>query len=284
MAGRNIIWCQTSDANMLGKVQGKKYTHVIIAALHLHCESGKYTLYLNNTPVEQIGAPFWNVVAQLRKAGVTVTALLGGAGGGNWSCIANDPNQAISVLSKLADSPYYLQGFDLDWEYSRFDPKAPPYDPQLVAYLTTRLAKTGSGLVITHAPIPSLLTTYNAAFWNAVGNTLAWINVQWYGDSQLVQDYTNFIDGTTSGASVDPSRVVVGATVIPQPGVGYIDLCQLMRSVTELQKKPAIGQKFGGVAGWDFTQTIGSTDPKATNWDTCIDAALHGQTRCAACP
>src|SRR6476660_9558284 len=178
----------------------------------MHCEGGNYTLYLNNTPVEQVGAPFWNVVAQLRKAGVTVTALLGGAGGGNWSCISKDPGKAISVLGKLAGSPYYLQGFDLDWEYSKYDPHAPSYDPKLVAYLTAKLATAGSGMVITHAPIPSLLSTYDAAFWKAVGNTLAWINVQWYGDTDLVKDYSDFVSGKTSGTPVDPSRVVAGAT------------------------------------------------------------------------
>lgn len=83
---------------------------------------------------------------------------------------------------------------------------------------------------------------------------------------------------------MDPSRVVAGATVVAQQGVEYTDLCQLMTMVTTLQKRPGIGQKFGGVAGWEFTQTLGSTNPKVSNWDTCIAAALQGQTKCVACP
>jgi len=280
MAGRNIIWCETSDVNVLEQMKSRKYTHLIISALHMHCEGGKYTLYLNDTPVEQVDPKFWDTIALLRNQ-IKVTALVGGAGGGNWSCISKDPDQAISLLSKLIKAPYYLQGFDLDWEDSIWDPTAPPYNPQLMAYLTVQLAKGGA--LMTHAPIPSLLNTYNAQFWQAVGNTLAWINVQWYGDLQLVQDYYDFVTGKTSGAAVAPSRVVAGATVVTQPGVGYIDLCQLMSMVTTLQKQSGIGQKFGGVAGWEFTQTIGSQDPKVSNWDTCIAAALNGQTQCAAC-
>jgi hypothetical protein len=276
MAGRNIIWCQTSDANTFAQVQGKKYTHVILSALHMHCENGRYSMYLNDTPVEQVGAAFWAVVGKLRGTGVTVTALLAGAGNGTWDCIRKNPPQAMSVLKALTDAPYNLQGFDLDWETGT-------YDPQLVANVTNNLATARPGMVITHAPTPDLLSTYTTAFWNAVGPNLAWINVQWYGDPDLVTDYYDFVTGQTSGAAVDPTRVVAGATVVAQSGVGYTDLCQLMTMVTTLQKRPGIGQKFGGVAGWEFTQTIGSQPPKVANWDTCIAAALAGQTRCAAC-
>lgn len=287
MPGRNIIWCQTSDPTTLAQVLGKRYTHVIIAALHLHCESGNYVLYLNDTPVQKIDAAFWKVVGRLRKEGKTVTALLGGYGGGFWSCIGKNPDKAISVLSELAGSAYGLQGFDLDWEDSPYDPDPPrQYNPKLMAYMTVKLAAVGSGMVITHAPTVDLLDTYDKNFWNAVGNSLAWINVQWYGDSSLIKDYEDFVSGKTSGAEVDPSRVVVGATVMPQSGVGYIDLCQLMTMVTTIQKKlvPS-GKQFGGVAGWEFTQTITNRPPpKTANWDTCIAAALQGQTKCVACP
>jgi hypothetical protein len=281
MAGRNIIWCQTSDASVLARVRGKKYTHVIIAALHLHCEGGKWVMYLNNTRVDQVGKPFWDAVEQLQKDGVTVTALLGGAGGGNWSCITQDPSQAISALKPLVNT-YPLQGFDLDWEYSDFDPNAPGFDAKFLATFTAQLAKVRSGLVITHAPIPSQLPSYTSDIWNFLRTSLAWINVQWYGNN-LLQVYTDFVSGRTSGAPVDPSRVVAGSTVVRQSGVGYTDLCQLMSMVTTLLKQSGIGQKFGGVAGWEFTQTIGSQDPKVSNWDTCIAAALNGQTQCAAC-
>src|SRR5262245_47855630 len=244
MAGRNIIWCQTSDASAFAKVLGKKYTHVIISALHMHCENGKYSMYLNDTPVEQVGAGFWAVVDRLRAAGVTVTGLLAGAGNGTWDCIKSNPPQAMAVIKALTASPYHLQGFDLDWETGTYDPNA-------MASITNLIAATQPGLVITHAPTPNLLDTYNAAFWKTVGNNLAWLNVQWYGDDELIQDYYDFVAGKTSGAPVDPTRVVIGATVVQQEGVGYTDLCQLMGMVTTIQKRSGIGPKFGGVAGWE---------------------------------
>jgi glycosyl hydrolase family 18 (putative chitinase) len=281
MPSRNIIWCQTSDASVLAKVRGKKYTHVIIAALHLHCEGGKYVMYLNDTRVDQIGKPFWDTVELLQKDGVTVTALLGGAGGGNWSCITQDPSQAISAMKPLVNT-YPFQGFDLDWEYSEYDPNAPSYDAKFMATYTSQLAKMRQGLVITHAPTTDLLPTYTADIWKFLATSLSWINVQWYGNN-LLQVYTDFVSGRTSGAPVDPTRVVAGAAVVRQVGVGYTDLCQLMSMVTTLQQRSGIGQKFGGVAGWEFTQTLNSTDPKVSNWDTCIAAALQGQTKCVAC-
>src|SRR5262249_25999991 len=224
--------------------------------------------------------PFWDTVRLLQKDGVTVTALLGGAGGGNWSCITKDPTQTISAMKSLLNT-YPLQGFDLNWEYSKFDPNA-PFDPRFLATFTSQLAKVRDGLVITHAPIPSQLPSYTNEIWKIVGTSLAWINVQWYGDD-LSTEYPDFVSGKTSGAAVDPNRVVAGSTVVQQSGVGYTDLCHLMTYVTDLQKDPKIGQKFGGIAGWEFTQTLNSSDPKVTNWDTCIAAALNGQTKCVAC-
>jgi hypothetical protein len=277
MANRNIIWCQTSDASVFAKVQGKKYTHVIISALHMHCDGGNYVMYLNDTPVGQVGSAFWNVVTALRTARVTVTGLLAGAGNGTWDCIQKNPPKAMAALKALTDAPYHLQGFDLDFE------TPPIYDSKLLASYTNLIAGIRPGLVITHAPIPSMLSAYDASFWKSAGANLAWLNVQWYGDTTLVQDYENFVSGKTSGTPVDPSKVVAGATVVTQSGVGYTDLCQLMTMVNTIQKKPQIGQKFGGVAGWEFTQTIGSPNPKVSNWDICIAAALQGQTKCVAC-
>jgi hypothetical protein len=277
MANRNIIWCQTSDASTFAKVQGKKYTHVIISALHMHCDGGNYVMYLNDTPVGQINPAFWRVVTTLRSAGITVTGLLAGAGNGTWDCIQKNPPKAMAALKVLTDAPYYLQGFDLDFE------TPPIFDPKLLASYTNLVAGIRPGLVITHAPIPSMLSAYDASFWQSAGANLAWLNVQWYGDTTLVQDYESFVSGQTSGTPVDPTKVVAGATVVTQPGVGYTDLCQLMTMVNTIQKKPGIGQKFGGVAGWEFTQTIGSPNPKVSNWDTCIAAVLQGQTKCVPC-
>lgn len=277
MANRNIIWCQTSDASVFAKVQGKKYTHVIISALHMHCDGGNYVMYLNDTPAGQINPAFWRVVTTLRAAGVTVTGLLAGAGNGTWDCIQKNPPKAMAALKGLTDAPYHLQGFDLDFE------TPPIYDSKLLASYTSLVAGIRPGLVITHAPIPSMLSAYDKSFWQSAGANLAWLNVQWYGDGTLVQDYENFVAGKTSKTPVDPAKVVAGATVVEQEGVGYTDLCQLMTMVNTIQKKPGIGQKFGGVAGWEFTQTIGSTNPKVSNWDTCIAAALQGQTKCLAC-
>ncbi len=277
MASRNIIWCQTSEASVFAKVQGKRYTHVIISALHMHCDGGNYVMYLNDTPIGQINPAFWRVVTTLRAAGVTVTGLLAGAGNGTWDCIQKHPPRAMAALKVLTDAPYHLQGFDLDFE------TPPIYDPKLLASYTNLVAGIRPGLVITHAPIPGMLSAYDASFWQSAGANLAWLNVQWYGESQLVQAYDNFVTGKTSGTPVDTTKVVAGATVVEQQGVGYTDLCQLMTMVNTIQKKPGIGQKFGGVAGWEFTQTIGSPNPKVSNWDTCIAAALQGQTKCAAC-
>jgi hypothetical protein len=276
MASRNIIWCQTSDASAFAKVQGKKYTHVIISALHMHCDGGTYWIDLNNTHVGQIDPAFWRVVSGLRAAGVTVTGLLAGAGNGTWDCIQKNPPRAMAALKALTDAPYNLQGFDLDFETPAI------YDPKLLASYTNLVAGIRPGLVITHAPLPEMLKAYDASFWQSAGANLAWLNVQWYGD-QLVLEYYDFVTGKTSGTPVDPTKVVAGATVMPQDGVGYTDLCQLMTMVATLQKRPGIGPRFGGVAGWEFTQTIGNPDPKVANWDTCIAAALDGQTKCAAC-
>ncbi|HEV7240911.1 MAG TPA: glycosyl hydrolase family 18 protein [Thermoanaerobaculia bacterium] len=274
MPGRNIIWCQTSDASQVSAIAGQDYSHVILSALHMHNDGGTYSLYLNDTALPDVGQDYWDAVASLQAAGVTVTALLGGAGNGTWQCVTDDLQQAANVLVAAMDSPYNLQGFDLDWETS------PAYSATTIGNLTNAIVAGNSAAIVTHAPVPGLLSTYDQAFWNLVGDNLAWINVQWYGDSTLRDDYANFVSGQTSGAAVSPNKVVCGATVMPQGGVGYTPLCTLMKWIVDLQSKYS---DFGGVAGWEFTQTIGSTDPKVANWNTCIQAALGGSTTCVAC-
>lgn len=276
MPGRNIIWCQTSDPSVIAKLKGKRYTHVILTALHLHCQNGNYWIDLNDTHIQDISKDYWTKVGELQSAGVKVTALVSGAGNGTFQCIKNHQEKAAAALLALTDKPYNLQGFDLDWEPAK---GAPPYDSNLMASFTNRLARPG--LVITHAPITRLLKTYTSTFWKTVGNNLAWINVQWYGEPKLFDAYADFVDGKVSGSPIDPNRVVIGATV-KLADVPYIDICHLMKTVTEILKQPG-GARFGGVAGWEFTLTLNPNDPKSFNWDTCIAAALQAQTQCVAC-
>ena len=277
MASRNIIWCQTSDASVFAKVQGKKYTHVIISALHMHCDGGNYVMYLNDTPVGQINPAFWRVVTTLRTAGVTVTGLLAGAGNGTWDCIQKNPPKAMAALKVLTDAPYYLQGFDLDFE------TPPIYDPKLLASYTNLVAGIRPGLVITHAPIPSMLSAYDASFWQSAGANLAWLNVQWYGDTTLVQDYESFVSGQTQelrGSDQSGSwcngRDAAGCRLYRPLPVDDHDGEHHSKEVRDRSKIQQRGRM--GVA-----RTIGSPNPKVSNWDICIAAALEGQTKCVAC-
>jgi len=47
MAGRNIIWCQMTEASDIADLAPKAYTNVIMSALHLHCKDGDYDVDLN---------------------------------------------------------------------------------------------------------------------------------------------------------------------------------------------------------------------------------------------
>ena len=274
MSGRNIIWCQTSDAAQVSAIAGQAYSNVILSALHMHNDGGTFSLYLNDTALPDVPSAYWDAVASLQKSGMTVTALLGGAGNGTWQCVTDDLQQAADVLVAAMEAPYNLQGFDLDWE------TGPAYSATTIGNLTNAIVAGNSSAIVTHAPVPGLLSTYDEAFWSLVGDNLAWLNVQWYGDPALIDDYTDFVSGKTSGATVSPNRVVCGATVATQGGVGYTPLCTLMKWIVTLQNTYS---DFGGVAGWEFTQTIGSMDPLVTNWNTCIQAALGGSTTCVAC-
>ena len=179
MPGRNIIWCQTSDASQVAAIAGQDYSHVILSALHMHDDSGTFSLYLNDTALPDVGQDYWDAVASLQAAGMTVTALLGGAGNGTWQCVTDDLQQAANVLVAAMGAPYNLQGFDLDWETSL------EYSATTIGNLTNAIVAGNSAAIVTHAPVPGLLSTYDQAFWNLVGDNLAWINVQWYGDSDI---------------------------------------------------------------------------------------------------
>ena len=135
-------------------------------------------------------------------------------------------------------------------------------------------AASGSGSIDrAPAPLPYQLESYDERFWSTVGPNLAWLNVQWYANPRLVDEYYAFVSGETTGTAVPASRVVVGATVEAQGQLGNIPLCDLMKIVVSIQGKPGCSS-FGGVSGWEFTQTIDAFNPETRNWDTCIAAAL----------
>ena len=61
MAGRNIIWCQMTEASDIADLAPKAYTNVIMSALHLHCKDGDYDVDLNRDRQPEV-VPFTSAV------------------------------------------------------------------------------------------------------------------------------------------------------------------------------------------------------------------------------
>lgn len=280
---RNIIYYQGGSASDVAQIAANKfYTNVILAAFHFMSSGPEIgRLYLNDTPIFQIPADFWNSVAQCQASGKKVTMMLGGAGNGTWKYISANLDRATNTLQGFIETPnpknpqQQLDGIDLDWE-------TPDYDGAMLATITNTLAGKLKGKFISHSPIPGNLVSYNKQNWPTGIGAISWLNVQWYGSSGqgLIDAYTSLVSGATTGGLAFPAnKVVVGATTAPQGGVGNVPVCDLIKTLVKIPQQPNCAD-WGGAAGWDFTHTQQSG---YGNWAACISAALQGQTTCEGC-
>ncbi|KAI1085628.1 glycoside hydrolase superfamily [Whalleya microplaca] len=239
-------------------------THVLVAAIHIMDDDNG--IRLNDYPPENpIFDQVWSDTAQLQAAGVTVMAMIGGAASGSWSRLNDgDDAQFEKYYGPLHDmiGTYNIQGLDLDVEQST------SLDGMI--RLIDRLKKDfGSDFVISLAPVASALTEGGGSLSGFSyfdleaqrGDQISFYNGQFYygwGDASSASDYESIIDD-----GFPANKVVMGLVTNSANGNGYVDLD---RQAPVLQELTGENPTFGGVAGWEFFNSLPGGNSAPWEW------------------
>ncbi|KAK8117976.1 uncharacterized protein PG998_006257 [Apiospora kogelbergensis] len=259
---RVVVYYQTTNVNnsaaehisMLPLIDSRTtaqvaVTHVLIAAIHVVDEQEGWIRLNDFTPDNARFDAVWADAAALRAAGVTVTAMVGGAAPGTFRRLDGDAAQFERHYAPLRDflAGYQLQGVDLDVEEAM--------SLAGIVRLIDRLrADFGPGFVISLAPVGyALQGGGNLSGFDYLeleaqrGSSIDFYNAQFYfgwGNAQSTTDYDAII------ASGFPARkVTMGLLTSPENGSGFV---QLDAFASTLRTLVARYPDFGGVAAWEF--------------------------------
>lgn len=263
---RLIVYFQTTHdssgqpISMLPLVQEKNIalTHLIVCSLHINENS---EVHLNDYPPSDARfQTLWNETAVLKRSGVRIMGMVGGAASGSFTTHTLDGDDATFQKYygqlKAVIQQFGLEGMDLDVEQSM--------SQQGITRLVQQLYNDfGSGFTITLAPVSSALTGganlsgFNyKTLENSQGSKISFYNSQFYsgfGSMASPSDYEAIIN---DGYPV--SKIVAGQLTSPNNGYGYIPYSELNSTVITLRDE--YGQ-IGGVMGWEYFNSLpGGTD------------------------
>ncbi|KAI1398459.1 glycoside hydrolase family 18 protein [Hypoxylon fuscum] len=271
---RVVLYYQTTNYNnsatahvsllpLINSAPEISVTHVLVAAIHLMDDDGG--IHLNDYPPDdERFDQVWSDTAQLQAAGVTVMGMVGGAAAGSFQRLDGDDASFEKYYGPLHDmiGTYNLQGLDLDVEESM--------SLDGVIRLIDRLKKDfGDSFIISLAPVASALTEGGG---NLSGfdyhdleaqraSSIAFYNGQFYygwGDASSASDYESILD---DGFAAD--KVVMGLVTNPANGGGFVDLDKEKTVLAELTSE---NPTFGGVAGWEYFNSLPGGDSAPWEW------------------
>ncbi|ATY67196.1 coagulation factor 5 8 type domain [Cordyceps militaris] len=240
--------------------KGIALTHLIVCSLHINRDA---EIHLNDYPP---GDPhfytLWNETTHMKKAGVKVMGMIGGAAPGSFdsSTLDGDAVTFEEYYTQVRDviNTFGLQGMDLDVEQ--------PMSQSGISRLISRLRKDfGRGFIITLAPVASALRNGgNLSGFNykslesSNGRDISFYNGQFYSGFGTMARTDDYVKIVSNGFTV--SKVVAGQLTSSDNGYGYVPYSQLNATIISLRDK--YGQ-IGGVMGWEYfnSQPGGTSEP-----------------------
>jgi chitinase len=247
-------------------------TDVMIAAFHLGYNSdGTPYIHLNdNVPQDPMFAQMWPQVAAAQQAGITARMMLGGAAQGSYQLLFSQPSVFYPVLKQTLQQ-YNLNGIDLDIEET--------VTLQDVERLIAQLRHDfGAKFIITMSPVATDLEygyglsgfNYKDLYDSPQGKDIAWFNTQFYsgfGDLYSTTAYDTII------ANGYPANVVVAGMLTNQAnGGGFTPIATAKATVQQLATKYST---FGGVAGWEYFDSLPGGTANPISWATTFGRAMH---------
>ena len=275
MANRRLVlYYESSEPPPLSLLQSP-YKVLILSFLHPHQD---LTLFLNDTPLDQVPPAFWDNVGKLRAGGMQVLFSIGGYRVGDWVNISRNVQAAAEALVPLlaTETTQAVDGFDFDWEDWTRIPL--PYDATDVITELANFIRMGAfqnvlkSPVLTASPVsghvdgspvrrdfPDYLKIMNSV-------EIDWLNVQFYaGGSPL----TASLFKRVVQAGYPAKKIVVG---VEAPSDGKFP-CGLIKTLPLIQ---ADYPDMGGMFVWNLHRT-------GPNFAACAHAALNGEGTCADC-
>ncbi|KAJ7035618.1 endo-beta-N-acetylglucosaminidase [Mycena alexandri] len=236
-------------------------THLLLAAFHINFDD--ISVHLNDfVPEHPMFTQMWADIAVMQANGIKVIGMLGGAAPGTYACLT--PHLFDTYYPVLARyiKRFRLDGMDLDVEQD-----TPLAD---IIHLVKRLKKDfGKNFIITFAPVASALVEFGAnlsgfdyiQLEKAVGSEISWYNAQFYSGFGSFFPDQMYLDIVNAGNGIHPSRLVATTLTDPNEGFGFIDLDEVVDSITQLSAQQ--GFDFGGIAGWEYwdSQPGGENQP-----------------------
>jgi hypothetical protein len=245
-------------------------TDLLIGAFHLN---GDLSVHLNdNPPSDPMFTQMWADVATMQAKGVHAIGMVGGAAQGSFQAL--DTNFATYYpLLKNVVSTYHLDGLDLDVEESM----SLAGMERLIDQLHTDF---GAGFIVTLAPVATALSgggnlsgfSYDQLYRDRA-SSISWFNAQFYcGWGSLSS--TSGYDAIINHGVVPADKVVAGTLTNPANcGSGYVDPSVLNSTLASLVSKYPT---FGGVAGWEYFNSLPGGTGAPWQWAASVSAAMAG--------
>jgi chitinase len=277
MSLRNVIYYNSSnDQISLGGIAQLPYTDVIIANLQPADAAD------NNFTLAGWGNAFDNDlqsnIQALQSAGKNVLISFGGANNANllsgYQSYAQNVGALVDDIVNNWVLQYGFNGVDIDYEDdSGFDQPGQPasYDGAgfLVALTKGLYQALPSGQnIITHAPSPPFFdpqggyyaaNTQIAAYtqiWQQAGNQIAWINCQFYNNSDYDATAALKVSWYQQIAEImaAPQQLLMGVSLDTSPDgdEGAETLTDVVQNVIPTLEAQ-FGSQFGGVMAWEFS-------------------------------
>jgi chitinase len=247
-------------------------TDIMIAAFHLGYNSdGTPYIHLNdNIPQDPIFAPMWPQAAAAQQAGITARMMLGGAAQGSYQLLFSQPQIFYPVLASTIRQ-YKLNGIDLDIEET--------VTLQNVEMLIEQLHKDfGANFIITLSPVATDLEygyglggfNYKDLYTSPAGQYIAWFNTQFYSGFGDLYSTTSYDTAIANG--YPPNQVVAGMLTNAANGGGFTPIPTAKSTVAQLSAKYS---NFGGVAGWEYFDSLPGGIASPITWATTFARAMY---------
>ena len=226
-------------------------TNIIVSSIHFGSYKNDPYIHLNNFfPDSPKFDTVWEELQKLYYQGVTITAMIGGAGGA-YQTLFSDFDTYYPLLKAFLKTKNYITGIDLDIEES--------VSLENVKKLINILMKDfGEDFIITMAPVASTLMndstsiagfSYKELYNSPEGKHIDWFNTQSYGCYNF-STYDKIIKN-----GYPPDKVVFGM-------ISGDFTNDFNEALNEVKKIKNTYPSLGGVYNWEYIDSPpDSSDP-----------------------
>lgn len=253
---------------------GIALSHLIIAAIHINDDPLKLTLN-DHPPSHPRNQTLWAEIKVLQASGIKVLGLLGGAAQGSYRRLDVNAVDFEAFYGPLRDlvRERGLDGLDLDVEEEM--------SLEGIIRLIDRLRSDfGPAFIITMAPVAMAMLDFTKNMsgfdYEALevmrGTEIAWYNCQFYcgwGDCSNPLMYDLMIR-----KGWPPEKLVIGTLTNPTNGPGFVPWSMLSGVLAVLKARH--GNRFGGVAGWEYFNSLPGGRERPWEWAKQLTSLLRG--------